>query len=429
VAATAVISVGALGGIVQQGWGSVFGGRTHRVALVPGPGLTPFVLSLYNVMDGAQLQGYHLPGIAASELKTLGQWELTFHGEDPNEAENVALCVRQLDGVVIPAGAVFSYNDTVGERTEDRGFRPGLMYVAGQVVTGLGGGVCIPSTALYNAALNADMEIIERHNHSGPVSYATPGLDAAVVFGAKDLRFRNTSDEPVVLHANVLGDTLSIGISGKPVTGRRVTVERTDLSSIPFEEVRTSDPAVPRGETLVKQAGRAGWTVTVVRAVYRNNKLVKRETISRDTVAPRARAVAINPLDDPASPESLAAAEGALAALGSKAPAVMGPPVPPAVPMPESKKAAPTPQRAERSTPAVAEAAAQPEPKAPAASPRPVKPHPRTAIPALPTPPAPSPAHPAPVPPGLEGIAPRPAPAITSRPGAALEIPMSRSGS
>jgi hypothetical protein len=442
VAATAVISVGALGGIVQQGWGSVFGSRAHRAALIPGPGLTPFVLSLYNVMEGAQFQGYHLPGIAPSEMKTIGQWELTFHGDDPNEAENVALCVRELDGVVIPAGAVFSYNDTVGERTEDRGFRPGLMYVAGQVVTGLGGGVCIPSTALYNAALNADMEIIERHNHSGPVSYATPGLDAAVVFGAKDLRFRNTSDEPVVLHANVLGNTLSIGITGKPAPGRRVTVERTDLSSIPFDEVRTPDPTVPRGEPQVKQAGRAGWNVTVVRTVYQGSKVLRREIISRDTVAPRERAVLVNPLDDPASPEALAAAESVLAASDSASP-VMGPPTPAVVPPAGTEKAETAPSRREPPKPAaVTESPAKPEAKLPATAPHASKAEPAPAA-AAPRPAKPStdivkPAHPAVLdaprphaaPPGADGLVPPHAPGTaTPRTDKASETATPHSGS
>jgi hypothetical protein len=320
VAASAVISVGTLGGVVGQVWASAYRGRAHHVALLPGPGVTPFVQGLYRMIDGDYLPGYHLPGVPAAEMKTLGEWELTFHGEDTNEAQNVALCVQELDGVVIPAGGIFSFNDTVGERTEDRGFRPGLMYVAGQVVTGLGGGVCIPSTALYNAALNADMEIVERYNHSGPVSYATPGLDAAVVFGMKDMRFRNTSAEPVMIHASVLGNKLFVGISGRPVPGRRVVVERTGFTPLPFTEAQTADATAPAGEPQVKQTGRAGWIATVVRTVYQGDKIVRRETVSRDTVAPRGRVTLINPLDDPESPEALAAAEAALAAEAADAP-------------------------------------------------------------------------------------------------------------
>jgi hypothetical protein len=187
------------------------------------------------------------------------------------------------------------------------------MYVAGQVVTGMGGGVCIPSTALYNAALLSDMEIVERYNHSGPVSYATPGLDAAVVYGLKDLRFRNTSDGPVVVHASVLGNVLSVGISGKPVPGKRVEVERIGFRALPFTETKTADETVPQGEPQVKQAGRDGWIATVSRTVFQDGKVLRRETVSRDVVAPRGRVVVANPLDVPDSPEAKAAAEAALA--------------------------------------------------------------------------------------------------------------------
>lgn len=302
-----------MGGAVKV-WGSALRGRGRPVALVSGPGVTPFVAGLYRMMDGSYLPGYRLP-----VEKTLGAWELTFRGEDANENENVALCVAALDGAVIPPGEVFSFNDTVGERTEERGFRPGLMYVAGQVVTGMGGGVCIPSTALYNAALKADMEIVERYNHSGPVSYATPGLDAAVVYGMKDLRFRNTSDAPVTLHANLLGNILSISITGKPAPGRRVVVERTEYSPLTFSEVQTPDATIPEGTPQVKQEGRAGWTATVVRTVYQGDKVLRRETVSEDTVAPRSRVLLVNPLDIPDSPESQAAADAALATATAEA--------------------------------------------------------------------------------------------------------------
>jgi hypothetical protein len=246
---------------------------------------------------------------AMPSTETITEHTLTFRTSDESELTNVLLAVQSLDGAVILPGEIFSYNATVGERSEDRGFRAGLMYVNGQVVSGIGGGVCIPSTALYNAALNAGLEIVERYNHSGPVSYAEPGLDAAVVFGLKDLRFRNNTKDPIAIHAGVLGNALTVTLQGRRVLGRRIVVEAVDLSRLGFTEEKALDETVPEGQPEVEQEGRPGYIVTVVRTVYQGDRVVSRETVSHDVVAARNRIVKINPLDDPTSPEALARAK------------------------------------------------------------------------------------------------------------------------
>ena len=79
-----------------------------------------------------------------------------------------------------------------------------------------GGGICQVSTALYIAAVKADLEIVERHPHSVPSDYAPIGLDATIVYGSRDLRIKNNTDFPITIYAKAVGQTVSVNLLGKP---------------------------------------------------------------------------------------------------------------------------------------------------------------------------------------------------------------------
>ncbi|MGB9804294.1 VanW family protein, partial [Desulfofundulus sp.] len=100
-------------------------------------------------------------------------------------------------------GEVFSFNRAVGPRTVSRGFVEGGSVVetvyGPKAVPDVGGGVCRTATALHLAVLNAGLEVVERHGHSMPVSYAEPGKDAAVAWPYWDFRFKNTSGKTLAI--------------------------------------------------------------------------------------------------------------------------------------------------------------------------------------------------------------------------------------
>ena len=128
--------------------------------------------------------------------------------------ENLRVACRALDGVLIPAGAVFSFWRAVGPPVASRGFVPGRMLKAGCMVAAVGGGLCQLSNALYDAALQADCTIIERHAHSRvvPGSAAAVGRDATVAWNYVDLRFASACD--LRLEAKVEQDDLLIRLVG-----------------------------------------------------------------------------------------------------------------------------------------------------------------------------------------------------------------------
>src|SRR5690606_9807336 len=99
----------------------------------------------------------------------------------------------------------FSFNRVVGPRTLAKGFLPAPEIVGEEFVEGVGGGICQVSSTLYNAALYADLQIVERYRHSVPLGYVPPGRDATLQYGVMDFQFRNTTGEPLIVRA-VAGD-------------------------------------------------------------------------------------------------------------------------------------------------------------------------------------------------------------------------------
>jgi len=241
-------------------------------------------------------------------------------GHEESQMVNVAACVLRMDGKVIQPGEVFSFNEVVGERTEERGFVAGPMYSGGAVVSGIGGGICVAAIAVYHAGLLADMEIIERHRHSGPVSFADPGLDAAVVFGQKDMRWRNKSNGPVTVAARIDGRYLVVALYGKHVPGREVRLVSEDYREIP-------PVYVPEGQEL-----RSGYEVTIYREVRINGKIVRREEVNHD-VMPAQRPGTVEPAEPIQEGEEL-----------------FGPPAPSSTPIPalEDAEGSPEPSPVEK---------------------------------------------------------------------------------
>ncbi|HBQ85253.1 MAG TPA: hypothetical protein DD811_02030 [Syntrophomonas sp.] len=124
----------------------------------------------------------------------------------PGRTTNIVLSCARINGKVLQPGEVFSFNQTVGPRTADTGYQTAAIFSGKKVVEGVGGGICQTASTLYNLALEARLQIIERHPHSLKVLYAAPERDATVSWGTADLRFANSWDSPVKILCKVEGD-------------------------------------------------------------------------------------------------------------------------------------------------------------------------------------------------------------------------------
>ena len=156
------------------------------------------------------------------------------------------------------------------------------VYNNGKVEQGMAGGVCQVTTTLYNAALMAELEIVERHPHSMTVGYVPLGRDAAVAGNYKDLKFRNNTEYPIMIEAYAANGKLVMNIFGHEVhnAGRKVSFDTVYEATVPKPaEKITEDPERPEGEREITSKGRTGSKVSVYKTVTDGGK-TKREWFS-----------------------------------------------------------------------------------------------------------------------------------------------------
>jgi len=148
--------------------------------------------------------------------KMLGEARIVFkeiEGDHVNN-ENAFTSLGYLNNITVNSGDIFSFNETAGPYTEERGYIFGYAFVGNKVVTSIGGGVCRASSLLYNAVLEARLPVVERHPHSMPVYYVPANRDATIWYGSLDFRFKNHCPFPLLLRSATAERTVYISIWG-----------------------------------------------------------------------------------------------------------------------------------------------------------------------------------------------------------------------
>ncbi len=211
---------------------------------------------------------------------------------DVDRTTNLRLACQKINGTVLLAGETFSYNDVVGARTVAAGYKNAKIYEAGQVVDGLGGGICQISSTLYNAALLANLEIVERRNHQFVTSYVPAGRDATVVYGSTDFKFKNTRKYPIRIVATANAGIATISIYGiKEENEYTFKFSTKTVSTIPYSTQYIDDSTLPQGTEVVKQKGANGLITETYISKYLNGKTISTELLSRDTYSAMTRII------------------------------------------------------------------------------------------------------------------------------------------
>ena len=197
-----------------------------------------------------------------------------------NRLSNIRLALQMINGTCLKPGETFSFNETVGKRTTDRGFKMATAYSSGTVVEDVGGGICQVSTTLFNAVVKADLQIVERHNHSLTVAYVDRGKDAAVNWNSQDLRFTNNSDDNVYICCFLSDDKrVRVGVFGKLLpNGESIVIESEVTGTTSFETVYQPNLALATGASQVTQKGKDGCSAVA----YKVRKDASGNTISRE---------------------------------------------------------------------------------------------------------------------------------------------------
>ena len=210
----------------------------------------------------------------------LGTFTSDYSSSSQNRAFNVELAASKVNGVILVDGEEFSYNGVVGNANAKNGFKLATIFSGGQVTEGVGGGVCQISSTLYCAALRADLEIIERHNHSLPIAYVPGGQDATVSYGILDFRFKNNTGSPIKIVATHQNRKVTVSIIGSASAKKKVDVSSSKLSSVAPAVLETPDPTLPLGERKVTEKGKSGSVYMMYKRVYApDGKLVSESSV------------------------------------------------------------------------------------------------------------------------------------------------------
>lgn len=191
----------------------------------------------------------------------LSTFTTTYGTGDTNRNTNIAIAARSINSVVVMPGETFSYNDLIGECSTRTGYKESTIYLNGKLSTGIGGGICQVSTTLYNTVLRANLEIVERRNHSLGVTYVPAGHDAMVSIGSSDFKFKNNRDYPIKVVAYTGPGSITCQIYG--------------LKQDTEYEVKLESKTIEKTDKKYK--------VQTYKVLYLNGKVVSRTWLSTDT--------------------------------------------------------------------------------------------------------------------------------------------------
>lgn len=211
---------------------------------------------------------------------------------------NIKNAINSINKIEILPDQVFSFNNTVGRRTKENGYRQAKIIVNDEFVEGLGGGVCQVSTTLYNSALLAGLNILEANKHSKQVGYVKSGFDAMVNFGSSDLKFRNNTNEKLTIVANYSPSRIRIRIFGEDMGDIKYKLVNEVFNIVePGENVRIdtagefSDKVKYEDEYFVEKRGSRGVEVKSYREKYVNGELVDKTLLRHDKFKVQNRVV------------------------------------------------------------------------------------------------------------------------------------------
>jgi vancomycin resistance protein YoaR len=203
-----------------------------------------------------------------------------------NRIHNVQLMAEYIDGTIIEPGKTFSFNESVGPRTEDRGFREGQMIIGSLLLPSIGGGVCQTATTLFNNAFELGLPIERRYNHSFYISHYPLGRDATVSWGGPDLVFRNDLRSAILIKTTYTNSTLTFSFYGTDPKRRVISSTGPKVNWRTPQTTYAYDPYAPRGSMrLVAGSNQPGFDVTVTRKVYERGKLKRSDTFRSAYIA------------------------------------------------------------------------------------------------------------------------------------------------
>ncbi|CUM43173.1 VanW family protein [Streptomyces gardneri] len=219
------------------------------------------------------------PELTADSLARLGITEQmsTFTVDFPTapyRTTNIGRAAELINGSLVQPGEVWSFNETVGERTPDNGFVDGTMILDGRYQSAPGGGVSAMATTVFNAMFFAGVKPVEYGAHSFYIERYPAGREATVAWGSLDLKFRNDSGKPIYIKAGATDSSVTVSFLG--------TKKYDSVEAVAGPRTNETEPAKREGtgETCVPQPPLEGFDISVDRVFKDGGAEVKRETFT-----------------------------------------------------------------------------------------------------------------------------------------------------
>ena len=242
----------------------------------------------------------------------LGSYSTNYKSSSAGRCKNISVAAGKIDGTVLYPGEEFSVGKAISPLTAAGGYELAGAYENGQTVQSYGGGVCQVSTTLYNAVLNAELEVTQRSNHSMIVTYVKPSMDAAIAGDYKDLKFVNNRETPIYIEGYTVGKDIYFNIYGEETrpSNRKVTYESEVVSenNPPVQFVATADPV---GHIATVQGQHTGYVAKLWKIVTVDGVEQSREAINKSTYKASPKIVNVGTAS--ADPNVTAAVNAAIA--------------------------------------------------------------------------------------------------------------------
>ncbi|MCI8352807.1 MAG: hypothetical protein HFJ58_04325 [Clostridia bacterium] len=239
------------------------------------------------------------PEITVKDLKNqnffpeqISKYVTRYDESNINRSTNIKLASEKIDGTILMPGETFSYNKIVGERTIKAGYKEASVYMGGKVVDGIGGGICQVSSTLYNAVLEANLEVTSRRNHYFITGYVSASRDATVSYGTIDFKFKNTRTYPIKIECLSQNGICQIEIKGiKEDIEYEVVIEDKITEVIPYTTKYIKTNKLEKGVENEIQKGVNGYKSEAYRILRLNGKVISKTLLSKDSYNPLQRIV------------------------------------------------------------------------------------------------------------------------------------------
>ncbi|MFD0590688.1 VanW family protein [Paenibacillus sp. GCM10027627] len=248
------------------------------------------------------------PKITLEKLKSEGierkivSFTTDFATSASGRAHNVTVTAESLHDWFLKPGEVFSYSELIAKAEKEHQYKEAPVIINGKFVPGIGGGICQVSSTLYQTVLRAGLDIVERRNHSLPVSYLPLGFDATYATDSIDFKFRNSTGKAMLIRTEVRDRRLTVKLFGTMPQNERYEIESVTLKTIPQAVKQTVNPSLSVGARKVVEQGKKGYVVETYRTLVRDGAVVSRERVSKDTYRAQPTLIEIGPASLDATP-------------------------------------------------------------------------------------------------------------------------------